>query len=42
MEVGEGRMPAVPVALLDQARRAARNRVGLDTVLRRTWSPTRP
>jgi diguanylate cyclase with GGDEF domain/PucR-like helix-turn-helix protein len=35
IEHGEERAPAPPTALLAQARLAARNRVGLDTVLRR-------
>ena len=34
-EASEENPPAVPVALLAQARLAARNRIGLDTVLRR-------
>lgn len=35
IECGEGRTPAVPTALLSQARMAARNGVTLDTVVRR-------
>jgi hypothetical protein len=35
LEVGERRIPAVPLVLLAQARLDARNRVSLDTVLRR-------
>lgn len=38
LERGEERTPPVPVALLAQARLAARNRVGLDTVLRRYFA----
>ena len=38
IERGEGREPPVPVALLAQARLAARNGVGLDTVLRRYFA----
>ncbi len=38
IERGEGRPPAVPIALLAQARVAARNAVSLDTVLRRYFA----
>jgi hypothetical protein len=37
-EAGEDRSPPIPVALLAQARLAARNRISLDVVLRRYFS----
>jgi DNA-binding PucR family transcriptional regulator len=38
LELGEERSPPVPAALLAQARMAARNRISLDTVLRRYFA----
>lgn len=38
LEASAGRAPEVPIALIGQARLAARNRVGIDTVLRRYFA----